>query len=185
MSGSFRRAARLATSCLLSDSHQKLRRRHGRDSELLHASLPVPPPLNPPSAPPSPAGTAPCGHTSLSLSGHTGLSPMKPARSVPARTLQACPPGFFCTFSGLAPSEHAVAVALRNTLPEVLATAANTAILVEFIRDRLDLSGAGGRRSPRAGGRPLGQPRPSVCPLPASVPHPCRGAALTCPEPKE
>jgi hypothetical protein len=41
---------------------------------------------------------------------------------------------------GLAPSEQVVAVALRNTLPEFLATAAKTAILVKFIRDRLDLS---------------------------------------------
>jgi len=41
---------------------------------------------------------------------------------------------------GLAPSEQVVAVALRNTLPEFLATAAQTSILVKFIRDRLDLS---------------------------------------------
>jgi hypothetical protein len=41
---------------------------------------------------------------------------------------------------GLAPSEQVVAVALRNTLPEFLATAAKTAILVKFLRDRLDLS---------------------------------------------
>jgi len=41
---------------------------------------------------------------------------------------------------GLAPSEQVVAVALRNTLPEFLAAAANTSILVKFIRDRLDLS---------------------------------------------
>jgi hypothetical protein len=41
---------------------------------------------------------------------------------------------------GLAPSEQVVAVALRNTLPEFLATAAKTSILVKFIRDRLDLS---------------------------------------------
>jgi hypothetical protein len=41
---------------------------------------------------------------------------------------------------GLAPSEQAVATALRNTLPELLATAAKTSILVKFIRDRLDLS---------------------------------------------
>lgn len=40
---------------------------------------------------------------------------------------------------GLAPSEQVVAVALRNTLPEFLATAANASILVKFIRDRLDL----------------------------------------------
>ncbi|MBI4873239.1 MAG: hypothetical protein HY822_01255 [Acidobacteria bacterium] len=45
---------------------------------------------------------------------------------------------------GLAPSEQAVAVALRNTLPEFLATAAKPSILVTFIRDRLDLSRAEG-----------------------------------------
>ena len=42
--------------------------------------------------------------------------------------------------SRLAPSEQVVAVALRNTLPELLATAAKTAIHAKFIRDRLDLS---------------------------------------------
>jgi hypothetical protein len=41
---------------------------------------------------------------------------------------------------GLAPSEQVVAIALRNTLPEFLATAVKTSILVKFIRDRLDLS---------------------------------------------
>jgi hypothetical protein len=41
---------------------------------------------------------------------------------------------------GLAPSEQVVAVALRNTLPEFLAAAAKTSILVKFIRHRLDLS---------------------------------------------
>lgn len=40
----------------------------------------------------------------------------------------------------LAPSEQVVAVALRHTLPEFLATAAKSSILVKFIRDRLDLS---------------------------------------------
>jgi hypothetical protein len=40
----------------------------------------------------------------------------------------------------LAPSEQVVAVALRNTLPEFLAVAVKTSILVKFIRDRLDLS---------------------------------------------
>jgi hypothetical protein len=44
----------------------------------------------------------------------------------------------------LAPSEQVVAIALRNTLPEFLATAAKTSILVKFIRDRLDLSRAEG-----------------------------------------
>jgi hypothetical protein len=41
---------------------------------------------------------------------------------------------------GLAPSEQVVAVALRNTLPEFLATAAKSSTLVKFIQDRLDLS---------------------------------------------
>jgi hypothetical protein len=37
-----------------------------------------------------------------------------------------------------------VAVALRNTFPQFLATAAKNVILVKFIRDRLDLSRAEG-----------------------------------------
>src|ERR1035437_2555233 len=41
---------------------------------------------------------------------------------------------------GLAPSEQVVAIALRNRLPEFLASAAKPSILVKFIRDRLDLS---------------------------------------------
>jgi hypothetical protein len=41
---------------------------------------------------------------------------------------------------GLAPSEQVVALALRHTLPEFLATAAKSSILVKFIRERLDLS---------------------------------------------
>jgi hypothetical protein len=41
---------------------------------------------------------------------------------------------------GLAPSEQVVAIALRNTLPEFLASAAHPSIFVKFIRDRLDLS---------------------------------------------
>ena len=45
---------------------------------------------------------------------------------------------------GLAASEQVVAIALRNTLPEFLATAAKTSILVKFIQDRLDLSRAEG-----------------------------------------
>jgi hypothetical protein len=45
---------------------------------------------------------------------------------------------------GLAPSEQVVAIALRNTLPEFLASAANPSILVKFLRDRLDLSRAEG-----------------------------------------
>ena len=47
---------------------------------------------------------------------------------------------------GLAPSEQVVAVALRNTLPQFLATDANTPTLVKFIRSRLDLSRAEGTR---------------------------------------
>ena len=41
---------------------------------------------------------------------------------------------------GLAPSEQVTAIALRNTLPEFLAAAVKTSILVKFIRDRIDLS---------------------------------------------
>jgi hypothetical protein len=41
---------------------------------------------------------------------------------------------------GLTPSEQVVAIALRHTLPEFLATAAKTSILVKFIQDRLDMS---------------------------------------------
>jgi len=47
---------------------------------------------------------------------------------------------------GLAPSEQVVALALRNTLSEFLATAAKTSILVKFIRERLDLSRTEGTR---------------------------------------
>ena len=46
----------------------------------------------------------------------------------------------------LAPSELVVSVALRNTLPEFIANAAKTSILVKFIRDRLDLSRTEGTR---------------------------------------
>ena len=45
---------------------------------------------------------------------------------------------------GLAPSEQVVAIALRNTFAEFLATAAKTSILVKFIRDRIDTSRAEG-----------------------------------------
>ena len=45
---------------------------------------------------------------------------------------------------GLAPSEQVVAIALRQTLPEFLATAPKTTILVKFVRDRLDLNRAEG-----------------------------------------
>ena len=41
---------------------------------------------------------------------------------------------------GLAPSEQVVAIALRNTLPDFLASTAIPSILVKFIRDRLDMS---------------------------------------------
>jgi hypothetical protein len=41
---------------------------------------------------------------------------------------------------GLAPSEQVVAIALRNTFPEFLATAVKTVIFVKVLRDRLDLS---------------------------------------------
>ena len=44
----------------------------------------------------------------------------------------------------LAPSEQVVAIALRQTLPEFLATAAKTVGIVKFIRDRLDLNRAEG-----------------------------------------
>jgi len=46
----------------------------------------------------------------------------------------------------LAPSELVVAVALRNTLPEFLATDTNTPTMVKFIRSRLDLSRTEGTR---------------------------------------
>jgi len=45
---------------------------------------------------------------------------------------------------GLAPSEQVVAIAMRNTLPEFLASAAKTAILAKFLRRHLDLSRAEG-----------------------------------------
>jgi hypothetical protein len=45
---------------------------------------------------------------------------------------------------GLAPSEQVVAIAMRNTLPELLAGAPQATILVKFLRDRLDLSRAEG-----------------------------------------
>jgi len=47
--------------------------------------------------------------------------------------------------SSLAPSEQVAAIAMRNALPEFLADVPkNTAILVKFLRDRLDLSRAEG-----------------------------------------
>jgi len=47
---------------------------------------------------------------------------------------------------GLAPSEQVVAIALRNTLPELLAGSAKTAILTKFLRNRIDLSRTEGSR---------------------------------------
>jgi hypothetical protein len=41
---------------------------------------------------------------------------------------------------GLAPSEQVTAIALRNTLPEFLATVAQSSIFVKFLRDRIDLA---------------------------------------------
>jgi len=41
---------------------------------------------------------------------------------------------------GLAPSEQVAAIAMRNTLPEFLASTTPTPSLVKFLRDRLDLS---------------------------------------------
>lgn len=45
---------------------------------------------------------------------------------------------------GVAPSDQITAIALRNTLPEFLATTDKPSILVQFIRDRLGLSRAEG-----------------------------------------
>ena len=47
---------------------------------------------------------------------------------------------------GLAPSEQVTAIALRNTLPELLAGSAKTAILTKFLRDRIDLGRSEGSR---------------------------------------
>jgi hypothetical protein len=41
---------------------------------------------------------------------------------------------------GLAPSEQVTAIALRNTLPDFLAAAAQSSIFVKFLRDRIDLA---------------------------------------------
>ncbi len=41
---------------------------------------------------------------------------------------------------GLAPSEQVVAIAMRHTLPEFIASAAKTSIFVKFLRKRIDLS---------------------------------------------
>jgi len=47
---------------------------------------------------------------------------------------------------GLAPSEQVAAIALRHTLPELLAGSAKTAILTKFLRDRIDLERTEGSR---------------------------------------
>ena len=68
-----------------------------------------------------------------------GLLQILSARS-PQRVWQSFGSWIRTIRPGLAPSEQVAAIALRNTLPEFLATAAKTSILVKFIRDRLDLS---------------------------------------------
>jgi hypothetical protein len=73
-----------------------------------------------------------CG-AALHLTGIADL-PIGPGVVLGIRTIQP----------GLAPSEQVVAIALRHTFPEFLATAAKTVILVKFLRDRLDLSRAEG-----------------------------------------
>ena len=45
---------------------------------------------------------------------------------------------------GMAPSEQVTAVAMRNTLPEFLATCVKATIFTKFLRDRIDLSRAEG-----------------------------------------
>jgi hypothetical protein len=47
---------------------------------------------------------------------------------------------------GVAPSEQVVAIALRNTLPELLAGSAKIAIFVKFLRKRIDLTRTEGNR---------------------------------------
>jgi hypothetical protein len=68
-----------------------------------------------------------------------GLLQILSARS-PQRVWQSFGSWIRTIRPGLAPSEQVAAIALRNTLPEFLATAAKTSILVKFIRDRIDLS---------------------------------------------
>jgi len=68
-----------------------------------------------------------------------GLLQILSARS-PKRVWQSFGSWIRTVRPGLTPSEQVAAVALRNTLPEFLATAAKTSILVKFIRDRIDLS---------------------------------------------
>ena len=47
---------------------------------------------------------------------------------------------------GLAPSEQVAAIALRNTLPELLAGLAKTSIFAKFLRDWIDLERTEGSR---------------------------------------
>jgi len=68
-----------------------------------------------------------------------GLLQILSARS-PQRVWQSFGSWIRTVRPGLAPSEQVAAIALRNTLPEFLATAAKTLILAKFIRDRIDLS---------------------------------------------
>jgi len=68
-----------------------------------------------------------------------GLLQILSARS-PQRVWQSFGSWIRTVRPGLTPSEQVAAIALRNTLPEFLATAAKTSILVKFIRDRIDLS---------------------------------------------
>jgi hypothetical protein len=68
-----------------------------------------------------------------------GLLQILSARS-PQRVWQSFGSWIRTIRPGLAPSEQVAAIAMRNTLPEFLATATKTSILVKFIRDRIDLS---------------------------------------------
>ena len=68
-----------------------------------------------------------------------GLLQILAARS-PQRVWQSFGSWIRTVRPGLTPSEQVAAIAMRNTLPEFLATAAKTSILVKFIRDRIDLS---------------------------------------------
>jgi len=83
--------------------------------------------------------SCPPPHTSLSPSGHT--SPPVPRdlfpRSHRRPRLIGCLPQASAPKDRGLPSSCVVAIALRNTLPESLATAAKTSILVNFIRTAL------------------------------------------------
>ena len=48
--------------------------------------------------------------------------------------------------TGICPSEHVTAIALRNTLPEFLMDSSHESILVKFIHERIDISRAEGFR---------------------------------------